>query len=162
MELWDAYDEKFTRIDGITLERGKPIPDGIYHLVCDIVVQHTDGTYLLMQRDAHKHYGGMWEATAGGSALQNESPLECAIRELHEETGIITDKLMELGKIFHPSHHTVYFEFLLVTDWQKNKITLQDGETQSYMWVTRDKLVEMKHNELVTQRCQIFLEELQK
>ena len=48
-----------------------------------------------MQRDKRKHLGGMWEATAGGSALQGEDPLACAIRELREETGIADDKLME-------------------------------------------------------------------
>ena len=55
------------------------IPDGFYHLVCEIIVKHTDGTYLLMQRDLNKHYGGMWEATAGGSAVAGENPLECAM-----------------------------------------------------------------------------------
>ncbi len=41
-----------------------------YHLVCDIIVRHSDGTYLLMQRGYRKPYGGMWEASAGGSALR--------------------------------------------------------------------------------------------
>ena len=88
MELWDAYDRNLEKIEGMTLIRGEKIPEGVYHLVCDIIVRHTDGEYLLMQRDSRKHYGGMWEATAGGSALQGENPLDCAIRELREETGI--------------------------------------------------------------------------
>lgn len=64
-ELWDAYDNTFNKIKGMTLVRGESIPDGVYHLVCDIVVKHTDGSYLLMQRDFQKTYGGMWELTAG-------------------------------------------------------------------------------------------------
>lgn len=76
-ELWDAYDNKFNRIKDMTLVRGEPIPDGVYHLVCDIIVKHTDGSYLLMQRDLRKLYGGKWELTAGGSALQGEDPLNC-------------------------------------------------------------------------------------
>ena len=91
MELWDAYDKDFRKIQGITLIRGEAIPEGTFHLVCDVIVRHTDGSYLLMQRDKRKHFGGMWEATAGGSAIQNESPLECAARELQEETGITSD-----------------------------------------------------------------------
>ena len=51
----------------------------------------------------------MWEATAGGSALQNESPLDCAIRELQEETGIRTDNLVEVGR--ERSNDTIYVEF---------------------------------------------------
>ena len=61
MELWDAYDAKLNKIDGMTLIRGEDAPDGVFHPVCEIIVRHTDGTYLLMQRDPRKHLGGMWE-----------------------------------------------------------------------------------------------------
>ena len=57
-ELWDAYDKKFNKIENTTLVRGEAIPDGIYHLVSEVIVKHTDGSYLLMQRDLRKHHGG--------------------------------------------------------------------------------------------------------
>lgn len=110
METWDAYDKDFNKVHNATLIRGEAIPEGLFHLVCDIIVKHTDGSYLLMQRDRCKQFGGMWEATAGGSALQNESPLDCAIRELQEETGIRTDNLVEVGR--ERSNDTIYVEFL--------------------------------------------------
>jgi hypothetical protein len=53
VEIWDAYKEDFT-LAGCDLIRGNQIPDGLFHLVCEIVVRHTDGTYLLMQRDNNK------------------------------------------------------------------------------------------------------------
>ena len=59
MEFWDAYNEQCEIIDGITLIRGEKIPNGIYHLVSDIIVKHADGSYLLMQRDKEKQFGGM-------------------------------------------------------------------------------------------------------
>ena len=101
IEIWDAYDKYFNIIDGVQLVRGEEIDEGIYHLVCDIIVRHTDGTYLLMQRDFKKHFGGMWELTAGGSALAGETPFECAIRELREETGIISSDLKEIKRNIH-------------------------------------------------------------
>lgn len=161
MELWDAYDADFNIIEGVTLVRGEEasFPDDVFHLVCDILVRHTDGTYLLMQRDPRKHYGGMWEASAGGSALRGETPLDAARRELAEETGIIASDLIEIGRIADKSHHSVYAEFLCVTDWDKDKIQLQEGETVNYRWVSVDALRSMSKDELVTYRIQQFIEE---
>lgn len=47
-----------------------------------------------------------------------------------------------------------------MTDWKKDDITLQDGETIDFMWVSRDELVGMQDNELVTSRIQKFVDEL--
>ena len=160
MELWDAYDRNLEKIEGMTLIRGEKIPEGVYHLVCDIIVRHTDGEYLLMQRDSRKHYGGMWEATAGGSALQGESPLDCAIRELREETGIRAEYLEEVGRVRAAGRNAIYCEFLCITDCKKDSILLQEGETSAYKWVTQDELLSMKRDELVTQRMQNFVDDL--
>lgn len=160
MELWDAYDAELNKIDNLTLVRGEKIPDGLYHLVSEIIVRHIDGTYLLMQRDINKHYGGWWEATAGGSALSGETPLECAKRELKEETGINASKLVEIGRVVIKQHNSIYVEYLCVTDWKKEEITLQEGETIDFMWVRRDKLVSIKDDELATVRIQKFVDEL--
>ena len=159
MERWDAYDRNFRKAEGVTLIRGEPIPEGLCHLVCDVLVRHCDGTYLLMQRDRRKHYGGMWEATAGGSALQNETPMECAVRELYEETGIPSRELTEVGRVL--SGNTIYVEFLCVTDCRKDSVRLQVGETIAYRWVSKEQLLSMKKEELVTERMQEYIEELQ-
>ena len=158
MEVWDAYNKDFKKIEGLTLIRGEAIPDGVCHLVSDVIVRHADGTYLLMQRDSRKQFGGMWEATAGGSALKGEGPLACAVRELREETGIETGVLTEVGRVV--GDHTVYVEFLCVTDCEKDQVTLQEGETSAYKWVTKEELISMKKDELVTERMQRFIDEL--
>lgn len=160
MEVWDAYNKEFEKLEGMTLIRGETIPDGVYHLVSDVIVRHADGTYLLMQRDSRKHFGGMWEATAGGSALTREGPLACAIRELREETGIESEALTEVGRVVNDHNHTLYVEFLCVTDCEKEQVTLQEGETSAFRWVTKDELVSMKKDELVTERMQRFIGEL--
>lgn len=137
MEIWDAYKEDGT-LAGFDIVRGQPIPEGLFHLVCEILVQHFDGSYLLMQRDFNKEgYPGMFEATAGGSALKGETPISAALRELKEETGIIADKLIEINQIY--SNNTIYYNFLCVTDCDKSSITLQEGETISYRWVSKNK-----------------------
>ena len=159
MEVWDAYDKDFNKISDVILTREEPIPEGLFHLVSEIIVKHTDGSYLLMQRDKRKHFGGMWEATAGGSALCGETPAECAARELREETGIETDHLIEIGQV--RSRDTFYVEYLCVTSCKKDSIILQDGETIAYKWVNGNELVSMKESELLTKHIQKFIIELQ-
>lgn len=161
MELWDAYDKNFHHIRNVTLMRGETIPDGLFHLVCDVIVRHVDGDYLLMRRDSRKHFGGMWEATAGGSALQGEAPPACAMRELYEETGISSKQLAEVGRVIDEKNRSLYVEFLCVTNCPKDSVILQDGETVDYKWVSKDELTAMKKSELVTDRIQKFIKELQ-
>ena len=158
-EIWDAYDSNFHKIEGITLVRGEPVPDGMYHLVCEIIVKHVDGTYLLMRRDFRKHFGGMWELTAGGSALAGETPLDCAMRELKEETGIITSDLIEAKRIVHDVHRSCYVEYLCITDWDKDAITLQEGETVEYKWVDKATILAMAEDELASSRALKILKE---
>ena len=110
MELWDAYYQDGTPANQ-TLVRGEPIPEGLYHLVADVLVRHVDGTFLLMKRDPNKPtWPGVFEATAGGSALKGETPLEAARRELAEETGITRGTFTPLFSDF--GRQTLYRGFL--------------------------------------------------
>ena len=160
MELWDAYDENFQKIKGVSLVRGEPVPEGMFHIVMEILVWHTDGTFLLMQRDPRKHFGGMWEASAGGSALQGETPLDCAKRELREETGIVAENLTELQMRRIPRMRTFYGDYFCETDCEKDSIVLQEGETVAYRWVTAEELLAMTRDELIPMRMQDYVREL--
>ena len=157
IEIWDAYDGQLNKLEGIDLVRGEKIPDGMYHLVSEIIVRHDDGTYLLMQRDFNKHLGGKWELSAGGSALKGETPMECARRELQEETGIAFGEMKELGRILHEGHHSLYVEYLCVTDWDKHAIRLQVGETVNYRWVDKNEILRMESHELASSRALEFI-----
>ena len=160
MEIWDAYNSQFEIIDGLTLIRGEEysIPDGVYHLVCHILVKHTDGTYLLMQKDSRKSYPEMWEATAGGSALRGEKPLECALRELEEETGIVASKLEEIKRFVWNPTHCIYVEYLCVTDCDKHAIVLQEGETVDFKWVEGKEIIKMPSSELLSERMRQYIQ----
>lgn len=158
-EIWDAYDRQFHRIENTKLIRGENVPAGMYHLVCEIIVKHKDGTFLLMQRDWNKHFGGTWELTAGGSALEGETSLECAIRELKEETGIVACDLKEIQRIVHDEHHSIYVEYVCLTDWNKKAIVLQAGETIAHKWVDRETLFHMGMDQLASSRTIAIVKE---
>lgn len=136
MELWDAYTADGMRT-GQTLIRGEKIPEGLYHLVCEVLVRHRDGSYLLMLRSPEKKiYPNCWEATAGGSVLAGEEPLEGARRELREETGIMDAEFTPLGRLVSELTGSIYHGFLAVTDCPKDSIVLQAGETAEYRWLS--------------------------
>lgn len=146
VELWDAYNRDGNPA-GRDLIRGEPIPDGLCHIVCEILVRHTDGSYLLMQRDFNKEgYAGMFEASAGGSVLKGETAYDGAIRELKEETGIIADKLTRIYCVYN-GRHAILHGFLCVTDCDKSSVSLQEGETISYKWLDKEKFIEFINSE---------------
>lgn len=139
MELWDAYYADGTPA-GRDLVRDEPIPEGLYHMVAEIVVRHEDGSHLLMQRDpAKKVYPGLYEASAGGGVIKGETALEGAFRELREETGIIADVLEPIYKVVQ--ENCIFCGFLCVTNCPKDSVLLQQGETVSYIWLDKEDFI---------------------
>ena len=146
METWDLYTAEGQKT-GRTMTRGEKVPEGYFHLVCDVLVQHTDGTYLLMKRCGTKRvYPGWWEASAGGSVLAGEGPLEGARRELREETGIEDASWTFLGMEPRELYRSIHYSYLAVTDCPKDAIVFQEGETEDYRWVSRDEFKEFANS----------------
>jgi len=138
-EIWDLYDRNGNRT-GETFIRGfynfLEIPEGRFHLVVDILVKHTDGTYLLTKRDENKDvYPGFWEASAGGSAVHGEEPLEAAMRELREETGITADSMELVNITYKEPRRSMFYSYIATTSCPKDSVVLQEGETTDYKWV---------------------------
>lgn len=162
MEIWDAYLEDGT-LAGCDLIRGNQIPSGLYHLVCEIVVIHKDGTFLLTQRDYKKpNYPGMYEASAGGSALKGETALEAAKRELKEETGIEANELSQIYR--SKSKDTIYIGYLCESDCDKASITLQEDETISFVWLEKEDFIQFvesdKYMQVHKRRLEGYLDTL--
>ena len=143
MELWDAYNRNGEKT-GEILVRGEPIPEGRYHLVCEVLVRHMDGDYLCMIRSRKKpNYPLYPECTAGGSALMGDSPLDCIKRELREETGIEWDEFEEVNRTVRECYATIFHSYVCTVDWPKDKITLQEGETEGYQWLSEEQFIEL-------------------
>lgn len=135
MELWDAY-SKDEELTGRTLVRGEEIPQGLYHLVCEVLVRHTDGSYLCMKRSMKKpNYGGWYEATAGGSALTGENKWQCVKRELCEETGIECHEFEEIARFCEERKQAFFYTFVCTVGCNKSSVQLQEGETEGYIWM---------------------------
>ncbi|TDL96632.1 NUDIX domain-containing protein [Macrococcus carouselicus] len=134
MEIWDGYDKELKKA-GVDLIRGNLIPDELYHIVAEVVLRHTDGSFLAMQRDWNKRGGGLFEITAGGSILKGEEIEAGAVRELQEETGIKVESLSPLYNLTSDVNQTHYFGYLAYTGAAKDSVTLQEKETIDYKWI---------------------------
>ena len=153
MEMWDLYDgdgkktgETWPRI------RAMEIPEGKYHIVCDILIRHRDGEFLLTLRDERKEvYPGCWEASAGGSALAGETPEECARREMLEETGLAAESLQPIGITRRAGSRSMVYAWLAETDCAKDAVRLQEGETVDYKWADTKTFLGMCREEPVLQ-----------
>lgn len=159
MEIWDAYNKDGT-LAGVDLIRDEEIPKGLRHGVAEVFVIHEDGTILLMQRDWNKKgYPGCWESGAGGSILKGESFLEGAKRELWEETGIHAEQLQSNYRCV--TEETIYQGYVCQTSVPKDSITLQEGETIAYRWVSREEFLSIYESDqfpdLLRNRLQKFV-----
>ncbi|MBO5353604.1 MAG: NUDIX domain-containing protein [Lachnospiraceae bacterium] len=164
MELWDAY-SKNEELTGATLVRGEAIPEGLYHLVCEVLVRHTDGSYLCMVRSMEKpNYGGWYEATAGGSALAGENKWQCVERELKEETGITCHEFKEIAVCRDERKQAFFHTFVCMVDVVKDSVQLQKGETEGYRWMSEEEFIRFVNSEEIIpsnrQRYKTYFEQI--
>ena len=150
MEFFDLYDVTRTKT-GQVLERGNKVPEGFYRLVVHACVFDSEGRMLIQKRCPDKSgWSGMWDITAGGSALAGDSSQQAASRELLEEVGI--DYSLD-GK--RPAM-TIYFDrgfndiYTINMDVDIDKLTLQATEVEQVRWATEEEILEMmKQKEFV-------------
>jgi mutator protein MutT len=88
------------------------------------VIFHPEtGKLLICRRKADTVLGGYWEFP-GGKIHPNETPVECALREVWEETGLTVKAVKELPLIEHiyPHAHVRLHPFLC--EWRAGEVQL--------------------------------------
>lgn len=95
--------------------------------------------YLLLHRSYSTHHGGSW-GIPGGAIARDEEPIEAAIRELWEETGLLLPEEAELVQAVR--HHPVF-------DWSYTTFTFQIeepleldamlSEHSDALWLTKEE-----------------------
>lgn len=106
--------------DNVTLPNGVTFDlDVIRHPGASAVVPLVRAQTILMLRQYRHAAGGyIWEIPAG-TLKEGEPPLECAKRELEEETGFSAKKFKKLGEITPvPGYSTERIHLFLATELQ--------------------------------------------
>lgn len=143
MELFDLYD-KDRNLLGKTLPRGEAFPEGTYHVVACVCVFGSDGRMLIQQRQPAKEWaGGLWDLTAGGSAIAGETSWQAAQRELFEEVGIQVDfsnLRPHITEHFDEGFNDIY---ILNMDVDIAALRLQEEEVKAVRWATQEEILHM-------------------
>lgn len=139
-EFWDLYDGNGEKM-GILHERGKEVPQGLYHLVVSVWIANEQGQYLMSQRHPDKPYPKCWECT-GGSVLVGESSLQGAVREVAEELGLAVD-ILTAQKIYRTrrdKYQDFYEVWLFHSDVSVSSLKLQQNEVIAAQWMDNQEI----------------------
>lgn len=157
MELWDIYDEDRRPTGRYAVRDVTPLQPGEYHLVVHVCVFSRDGKLLIQRRAlGRKSAGGLWDITAGGSAVAGETSLQAAQRELKEEVGLS----LELPRPFFTINFPVGFDdvYLVQADPDLSELVLQEEEVCDAKWATEEEVLTLLDAGLFVKYRRHFLE----
>ena len=106
-----------------------------------VVIRREDGRVLLMKRKPER--GGFWQILTG-RIEQNESPLQTAAREIHEETGFSPrlEEVRELGYVHSFALGEIFAQETAFTVQVAGEPRLSD-EHDAHRWCTIDEALEL-------------------
>ena len=150
---------------GEVIERGKPIPAGLFHLGIHAWIRNSEGKYLISQRSPNKDVLPlMWE-TVAGSVLSGEDTLTGALREVKEEVGL--DFSPEHAKLVYSSTgrevcghkiQEILDVYLFEYDGEINLDNATTDEVAQSKWLTYDEIVELKREDKLVYILDYFFE----
>lgn len=140
MEWLDIYDENGNHT-GRVAERSTFLSRGDYFLCAHIIIENSEGLFLIQKRSETKSTrAGQWDITAG-AVDAGETSLDGAIRETKEEVGLeLPRNAMEFlfrdrrRSCFHDVWH-VRLPFAL------DQCTMQESEVQALRLVSAEELL---------------------
>ncbi len=145
-----ASDTKFTgkiintRVDMVRMPDGKIHEREIveHNGAVGIVPITTNKEVILVKQYRHPAGGELWEIPAG-KLTQKEDPLDCADRELKEETGY-KGKLIKVAEFYTtPGYSNEYFYLYLAVDLRETRHKPSDDEILELANVSLEEAVEM-------------------
>ncbi|MFK7857038.1 MAG: NUDIX domain-containing protein [Granulosicoccus sp.] len=141
MDEWlDIVDDSDTVIGRAT--RSRIHEKSHLHRSSHVLLFNTRGSLFVQLRSHLKDTNaGLWDTSAAGHVDSGENYLDCAIRELHEELGVILgpDDFETIGKL-SPEASNGYEFSTIYTAFSDQPLVLQSEEIDDGVWVTAQEL----------------------
>lgn len=122
------------------------------------VLCEVDGKIAFVRQYRYAYGQELLELPAG-KLDAGETPAECAVRELREETGLIAGRLIDLGECCpSPGWMIERLHIFAAEDARRGEAALDEGEFLDVVWLERnDALNIVLRNELPDAKTQIAL-----
>lgn len=139
MEIRDLYDVN-KNLTGKTFVKGEQVPKGYYYLIVAVILENSNGDFLIQKRVSRK--GGKWALTAG-HPKSGENSFMGLCSEASEELGIdisndnprLVDTWINNDQIFD-----IYY---LRKDINIEDIVIQEEEVDGVRYASLDEINEM-------------------
>ena len=128
------------------------------NLIAHALIKNSNDEFLILKRTLIEHgkenfEGGKWDIP-GGTVEMSEFPSETAVRETKEETGldVIVEKIIYEKSNIDKNKNQVFTTliYLCCLSGASEAIKLDLEEHDAYKWVTKEDIIEMNDNDLVS------------
>lgn len=160
-EIWDLLDENGNKI-GKTMQKGDPMPEGLYHLGADVWIVNGEGKILIQKRSPMKKLSPNLWAMTGGSVIKGEIPVQTIERETLEELGVQlnTENLKFMRK--YRTGNVWVSEYLIRQEIDLEDIVMLEDEVCAVKWADFKEIDEMlKNGEFIENRWEFVRDFIQ-
>ena len=139
MEIRDLYDVN-KNLTGKTFVKGEQVPKGYYYLIVAVVIENSDGEFLIQKRVARK--GGKWALTAGHPKSGEDSFLGLC-SEASEELGIDISNDSPMLVDTWINNDQIFDIYYLKKDIKLSDIVIQEEEVDGVCYASFDDIINM-------------------
>lgn len=136
------------RVDEAILENDKVVLREVVEHPGGVGILAIDGDDVLLVRQFRYPYQEMILEIPAGKLESNENPYDTGLRELYEEVGAITNKMVSLGKMYpSPGYSNEIIHLFLATEFTLTKNQLDEDEFLSVERIPLKRAYQMIENQ---------------